>query len=99
LVRPGGAEHRRLGAAGPWVLAGVVIQAYHLLEHAAKMVQHLAWGVKTAPGLLGGPIGLVWFHYGINLAVYAAMAVPVAVLVRSWLRESSRPGHLLPAPA
>jgi nitrous oxidase accessory protein NosD len=99
LVRPGGAEHRRVGAAGPWVLAGVVIQAYHLLEHTAKMVQHLAWGVKTAPGLLGGPIGLVWFHYGINLAVYAAMAVPVAVLVRSWLGESSRPGHLLPAPA
>jgi nitrous oxidase accessory protein NosD len=99
LVRPGGAEYRRLGAAAPWVLAGVVIQAYHFVEHSAKMVQHLVWGVKTAPGLLGGPIGLVWFHYGINLAVYAAMAVPVVVLARSWLHDRTASGELLPSPA
>jgi hypothetical protein len=99
LVRPGGAEYGRLRAAAPWVLAGVVIQAYHFVEHTAKMVQHLVWGVKTAPGLLGGPVGLVWFHYGINLAVYIAMVVPVVLLVRSWLRDRSASGGLLPAPA
>jgi hypothetical protein len=81
------------------VLAGVVIQAYHFVEHTAKMVQHLVWGVKTAPGLLGGPVGLVWFHYGINLAVYIAMAVPVVLLARTWLRDRSASGDLLPAPA
>jgi parallel beta-helix repeat protein len=99
LVRPGGPEHTRLGASAPWVLAGVAIQGYHLVEHIAKMVQHLALGIRTAPGLLGGELGLVWFHYGINLAVYAAMAVPVAMLIRSWLRERSGATELLPAPA
>jgi hypothetical protein len=63
------------------------------------MVQHLALGIRTAPGILGDEVGLVWFHYGINLAVYAAMAVPVLVLARSWLRERSSAGRLLPAPA
>jgi hypothetical protein len=99
LVRPGGPEHERLGASAPWVLAGVVIQGYHLVEHTAKMVQHLALGIMTAPGILGDEVGLVWFHYGINLAVYAAMAIPVLVLARWWLRERSSAGRLLPAPA
>jgi hypothetical protein len=99
LVRPGGPEHARLGTSAPWVLAGLVIQGYHLVEHTAKMVQHLALGIRTAPGIFGDEVGLVWFHYGINLAVYAAMAAPVLVLARSWLRERSRSTPLLPAPA
>ena len=96
LVRPGGAEQDRLGSSAPWVLAGLVIQAYHLVEHSVKMVQHLALGIRTAPGIFGDEIGLVWFHFGINLAVYVAIAVPVMELGRSWLRE--RPHHPQPVP-
>jgi hypothetical protein len=98
LVRPGGAEHARLGTSAPWVLTGLSIQGYHVVEHTAKMVQHLALGIRTAPGIFGDEIGLVWFHFAINLAVYVAMAVPVWVLVRSSLRERSTVGRLLPAP-
>jgi hypothetical protein len=60
------------------------------------MVQHLALGIRTAPGIFGDEIGLVWFHFGINLAVYVAIAVPVMKLGRSWLRE--RPHHPQPVP-
>jgi hypothetical protein len=98
LVRPGGAEHARLGVSAPWVMAGLIIQGYHVVEHTAKIFQHLALGIRTAPGIFGDEVGLVWFHYGINLAVYAAMVVPVWVLVRSWLRERANATQLLPAP-
>jgi hypothetical protein len=75
----------RLARAAPYLLAALLIQSYHLVEHVAKIVQHLNTGVDPAPGLFGGAVGLVWFHYGINLAVYAGMAVPVAALAAWFL--------------
>lgn len=42
------------------------------------MAQHLSLGVQTAPGLVGAELGLVWFHFGINLAVYAGMMIGLA---------------------
>jgi hypothetical protein len=50
------------------------------------MVQHLAQGIDPAPGLLGGRVGLVWFHFGINLAVYVGMALPAVSALRARLR-------------
>jgi hypothetical protein len=61
--------------AASLLVAAAVIQGYHFAEHVAKIVQHLSTGVDPAPGLLGDNVGLVWFHYGINLAVYAGFAV------------------------
>jgi hypothetical protein len=67
-----------VGAGGvAWMAAAIVVQSYHMLEHGAKIVQHLSTGVDPAPGLVGGEVGLVWFHFGINLAVYAAMTIPL----------------------
>jgi hypothetical protein len=88
LVRPGGRAESRTGAT--WALAALVIQGYHVVEHTAKMIQHLALGVKVAPGLLGGPAGLVWFHFGINLAVFVGLAVPVVAILRRHTRERAR---------
>jgi len=65
----------RIARWWPWFVAGTLIQGYHLMEHTAKLVQHLAIGVDPAPGLIGGRLGLVWFHFGINLAVYAGLAL------------------------
>ena len=80
----------RLGSAGTWLLAAVVLQGYHVSEHVAKIVQHVSAGLNPAPGILGGPIGLVWFHFGINLSVYLGIAIPAAVLTRQWLHDRRR---------
>lgn len=78
LARPSGPLGTRLARSLPWLAAAVLVQGYHLAEHAAKMVQHLSLGIDPAPGILGGLAGLVWFHFGINLAVYVGMAIPLA---------------------
>ena len=88
LARPArGPLSERLGFAGTWLLAAVVLQSYHVTEHVAKIVQHVGAGLNPAPGILGGQVGLVWFHFGINLSVYLGIAIPAAVLTRRWLRE------------
>jgi hypothetical protein len=68
--------------AGPILLAGAVIQTYHMVEHGAKVAQFVASGVAPTPGLLGGRVGLVWFHFAINLAVFAAIAGGAIPLLR-----------------
>ncbi|HXF72455.1 MAG TPA: hypothetical protein VNO79_07600, partial [Actinomycetota bacterium] len=74
----------RIAAGGPAGLlaAAALTQAYHFVEHVAKVVQHELRGIDPAPGLLGGPVGLVWFHFGINLAVYAGFVVAALPLLR-----------------
>ncbi|MGH2723422.1 MAG: right-handed parallel beta-helix repeat-containing protein [Actinomycetota bacterium] len=99
LVRPGGGGAS--GRAAPWALAALAIQGYHVAEHVAKIAQHVALGVKVAPGLLGGTAGLVWFHFGINLAVFVGMAVPMVSLLRrrAGQRSESRRVPALPEAA
>ena len=91
LLRPG----RRLGVPSmdrtlPFLWAATLVQAYHLAEHVAKVAQHLNTGVDPAPGLLGDDIGLVWFHFGINLAVYAGMAAALVPVLAHELRRARR---------
>ena len=81
-------------AAATYVLAALLLQGYHMVEHTAKIAQHLASGLDPAPGLLGGVVGLVWFHFGINLAVYAGMTIPMLSLLHGRGRVIS----LLPHP-
>lgn len=66
--------------------ATLALQGYHFVEHGAKLWQHLSLGIDPGPGLLGGRVGLVWFHFAINLAVHAGLTV---VLWRLW-RGSER---------
>ena len=89
---PSAGERRWL----PWFFAATVIQAYHLLEHGVKMYQHLAIGLDPAPGLVGGRLGLVWFHFGINLAVYAGLAALALGMLRG---SSPAPRGVSVAPA
>ncbi|MDP9405752.1 MAG: hypothetical protein M3O86_04000, partial [Actinomycetota bacterium] len=70
----------RRDVAGSWLLAALAIQSYHVVEHVVKVSQHLRLGVATAPGLLGGRVGLVAFHFAVNLAVTAGL-VPAVLLV------------------
>lgn len=87
---------RAMGRTAPLLLAAIVIQGYHLAEHVAKVVQHVSTGIDPAPGIVGGDLGLVWFHFGINLAVYAAMAWPLLRLAgRMMAAPEGRPARRL----
>ena len=75
----------RRAASGPTItllLGAAVLQTYHMAEHAAKVVQFVASGVAPTPGLLGGRAGLVWFHFAINLAVFAGLVAGAVPLLR-----------------
>jgi hypothetical protein len=89
LVRPQGAFGDRVGRGAPWLLAAVLIQTYHFAEHAAKIVQHVSTGVDPAPGIFGKTAGLVWFHFGINLAVFVGMAIPLGTVLWRAMRDGS----------
>ncbi|HXF57559.1 MAG TPA: right-handed parallel beta-helix repeat-containing protein [Actinomycetota bacterium] len=88
LARPSGLS---------FLLAAVAVQSYHLAEHVAKVAQHVTSGVRTAPGLLGDNLGLVWFHFGINLAVWVGTAVTLAALGAQALLSTGPGGPGLPA--
>jgi nitrous oxidase accessory protein NosD len=78
------------------ILAAVLLQSYHMVEHSAKIVQHLATGAKVSPGLLGNGIDLVLLHFGLNVAVYAAFLAGAAAYM--W-RARFDPSLIEPAPA
>jgi hypothetical protein len=64
------------------ILAGAVLQGYHLVEHSFKVVQHEVTGAKVNPGLLGESFDLVLFHFGLNAAIY--LAFMAAAVAYSW---------------
>ncbi len=76
-----------------WVQATLVVQALHMVEHVAKLLQHLDDGVRTAPGVAGHHVNLVWLHYGINLAVFTGIVVVTVLLVRGLLAGSPAGRH------
>lgn len=78
-----------VAGAGAFLAAATLVQGYHVVEHVTKMVQHILWGFDPAPGLVGGRLGLVWFHFGINLAVYAGFAIAVGLLPARRMAELS----------
>jgi hypothetical protein len=94
LVRPGRGPARELVGRGVTAvaLAVVAVQSYHLVEHTAKIVQHYTIGARAAPGIFGGQLGLVFFHFGINLAVWTGLLVVIGTLVgETWRRVAARP--------
>jgi hypothetical protein len=83
--------------AAPWVLAAVGLQGLHVVEHTAKVVQHVSRGIDPAPGVVGRVVDLVWLHFAVNSAVWAGTAVGVAALVDAVRRVHHR--RAAPAPA
>jgi parallel beta-helix repeat protein len=66
-----------------------LMQAYHVVEHSVKLAQHLVTGAKVNPGILGGPIDLVWLHFVINLSVYAGFFG--ALIAYQWWKPRPAP--------
>ena len=82
------------------LLAALVIESWHMVEHSVKIVQFLERGAQPTPGLLGGIVGLVWFHFGINLAVYAGFTMALVAVARAGvLRPAWQPAPRLLVPA
>lgn len=72
------------GASGPaaWMAAALALQGLHLVEHSAKLWQHLTLGIDPGPGIVGRWTDLVWLHYVVNASVWLGTAIAVASLVR-----------------
>jgi len=64
------------------LLVACFVQGYHVVEHTAKVAQHLATGAKVNDGLAGRFVDLVFLHFGINLVVYIALVA--AALAYTW---------------
>ncbi len=86
------------GAGAAWFLAALVVQSYHVVEHVAKVVQHTSLGLRVAPGLVGGHVGLVWFHFAVNLAVLVGTAVGLVAVVAAARRARGGRPSASPAP-
>ena len=85
---------RRAGTSGTgmrYLVGALVIQGHHFAEHVAKVYQHVTLGIDPAPGLIGGRLGLVLFHFGINLAVWAGSAVALGGIVATLVRRTIPP--------
>lgn len=71
------------GGAWSWFAGATAIQTWHLAEHGVKVFQHEALGIKVAPGIIGDNLGLVWFHFGINTAVWAGQIIALVIILRA----------------
>ncbi len=74
---------RLAGGALHWLLAAAAVQTWHVAEHVVRVVQYLATGVSPAPGIVGDDLGLVWFHFGINVPVFAGLLIAGAVAAKA----------------
>lgn len=81
---------------GRFLLAGALVQGYHVIEHTVKLSQHLITGAKVNPGLAGKAFDLVLFHYAINLMVYLALLSAVGAYLLPTLREKVHLSKLRP---
>ncbi|MYE53986.1 MAG: hypothetical protein F4X34_02165 [Chloroflexi bacterium] len=60
---------------GGLLIATVVVQGYHMVEHSARLVQFLNTGLQGTPGLLGAHFDGVVFHALMNTVVYLPAVV------------------------
>lgn len=72
------------------LLVGIGVQAYHEVEHVAKVVQHVRDGLNPAPGFAGAHADLVWFHFSINLVVTVLVGAAVVSALRRGAQAPSR---------
>ncbi|MDP8911204.1 MAG: right-handed parallel beta-helix repeat-containing protein [Actinomycetota bacterium] len=62
-------------AAWAALTSGIVVQAYHVVEHTEKLSQWFANGHHSpTPGLLGVHVSLVELHFALNTLVFVAVA-------------------------
>jgi hypothetical protein len=70
-LRQAGAIPRNAGLVVALLGVAVAGQAYHGVEHVAKMVQFFESGRNGTPGILGHWIPVVWLHFWFNTLLYA----------------------------
>lgn len=60
---------------GMLLVAGVVAQSYHMVEHSVKLAQFFATGAQGTPGILGAHIDGAIFHAAMNTLVFLPAVV------------------------
>ena len=59
-----------------FMVAALVVQGYHVVDHSVRLVEHvLSGGDRDPQGTLTRVVDPVWFHFSMNLAVFATMAI------------------------
>lgn len=72
-------SERRWGWAA--MVGAVVVQSYHVVDHAVRLVEYVAAGGDTDPqGTLTRVVDPVWFHFAMNLIVLMGMVAAFAGL-------------------
>jgi hypothetical protein len=73
--------------------AGVALETWHGAEHAVIIANVLANDGCPCPGILDSRTGIsdTYLHFGYNAAVYAAVLLAFAYVVKSRRRASPRP--------
>ena len=56
-------------------LGGMILQGYHVIEHIAKLDQHIITGAQGTPGILGSVFDPVLYHFFLNLLVLLPLLV------------------------
>ncbi len=82
-----GTSQRYAQLAATGAAAILLVQAAHMVEHVAQVIQKFILHMPAAHGLLGSIFDLEWVHFVYNTVLYAAL---VAVYI--WHRRAaSRP--------
>lgn len=68
--------------------AALIVQAAHVVEHVAQVVQKFVLGYKVAQGFLGAIFDLEWVHFTFNTSLEIAL-----LIVFFWWRRS-HPGRV-----
>ena len=78
------------GGAAAWLAGAVALQGFHLVEHSAKLWQHLTLGVDPGAGIVGRAVDLVWLHFAVNTAVWVGTTIAVGSLLAHARRSQPR---------
>ena len=72
--------------------AGVIIQAYHVIEHTVRMGQFFQLGCTPCPGILGWYFDLAYLHFTFNTLTWL-LPTPIFFLIFRMVKESLSPSQ------
>lgn len=72
------------------LIASLVVQSFHLLEHVLQVYRVHVDGVPSKGGIVGPIVEAEWIHFFYNATVFAGIVIVAIARVRGW-----RPGAAL----